>query len=370
MSGLIERIEHDRAPAVDAATWDALLPGGAAGFYLCHAWLTGQRGAKGYADRTWTARDSSGLVAAVPAYTTQRPLDLPGYDLHRLFGDGTDPATWAPQLLIGSRAGYANAPMIRPGAGTAVWVDLVRSVLAAQPHASAAIAYLDEAVARELAGPLGGPPVLKTGARCEIAVQGNDFEDYLGTRSRGCRRRVRADVRAFAASGAVIETSRLTVEQVPVLAPLLANVQAHHGAPVAVENIAGFLRSCTEHGLAERSVLFTCRRGPDVLGFCLAFEHDRTLTVRVVGLDYARIGQHAEYFTLLVHEPVRYALAHGLTTVDLGKSGYRAKLLRGAELTPLCTLLLAAPRMPDADAVDAANAAAERALRELLPRPE
>jgi hypothetical protein len=95
--------------------------------------------------------------------------------------------------------------------------------------------------------------------------------------------------------------------------------------------------------LAERSVLFTCHHGADLVAFMLAYRHHTALTVRVVGLDYERIGEHAEYFTVLIYEPVRYALQHGITVLDLGLEGYRHKLQRGARLVPLWTVLTRSP---------------------------
>ena len=52
-----------------------------------------------------------------------------------------------------------------------------------------------------------------------------------------------------------------------------------------------------------------------------------------------------------MHEPVRYALSRGLTVVDLGTEGYRAKVLRGATLVPLWTVLLTAPAVRRDDRV-------------------
>lgn len=62
---------------------------------------------------------------------------------------------------------------------------------------------------------------------------------------------------------------------------------------------------------------FVCRDAGRALGSMWAVRHGHTLVARPIGLDHPRIGEHAEHFNLMIHEPARYCLAHGLTEIDM-----------------------------------------------------
>jgi predicted N-acyltransferase len=352
------------APDRAAAEWNTLVPDSPPGFYLCHEWLTSLRGGKGYADLTWSIHDErQRVVGLLPVYTTPKPQHYALYDLHALFGaaGGTD---WGPQTLLGSRSGYANVPLIQAPEVLPAWLDAALDATERTECASGAIAYLDRATAaavHELAPTL---PVLLTGFRCQISLLGKDFDDYLAGLSHRRRQTVHRELRLFERGGNTIRVGRLDAGDSDTLAPLLANVQHRHGSTVEVDEVAGYLRSCAEPGLRERTALFTCHHGDDVVAFMLAYRHSTALTVRVVGLDYDRIGQHAEYFTTLIYEPVRYALRHGLTALDLGAEGYRHKLQRGGQLIPLWTVLTRSPVAWRPSMVEAHDAQVVSALAE------
>jgi Acetyltransferase (GNAT) domain len=340
----MSRLTVDRAPTLPdrpAAEWDALLPDSPTGFYLSHRWLTSIRDTKGYRDETWSVRD-----AVVPVARSPRPVNNALYDLHALYGQDQPAEAWSPQTLVGSRSGYANAALC---SDLRAWVAVAEQ--AARDSGSAAIPYLERDLATAVSDLLPDRPVVLSGARCQVRLPDGDVDGYLARLSRSRRGLVRAEWRAFAASGATIEVGRLEQGMEGVLAPLLANVQHRHGSSVRVEQVAEYLHGCQSHGLRDSTVLITCRHGDQVVGFSLAYEFGSALVVRVVGLDYERVGRHGEYFTLLVHEPVRYALSRGLTVVDLGTEGYRAKVLRGATLVPLWTVLLTAPEVRRDDRV-------------------
>jgi predicted N-acyltransferase len=340
------RVEFRRAtsaPDRPATEWNALVPNSLPGFYLSHEWLTSLRGGKGYTDLTWSIRDErQHVVGLLPVYTTPKPQHYALYDLQELFGaaDGPD---WGPQTLLGSRSGYANVPLVRSPDLLPAWLDAALDATERTECASGAIAYLDRAsttAVRRLAPTL---PTLLTGFRCQISLPGRDFAGYLGQLSHRRRQTVRRELRLFEQGGNTVQVGSLQAEHSATLAPLLANVQRRHGSQVGLDEVAGYLRSCAGPGLAERTVLFTCHHGADLVAFMLAYRHNTALTVRVVGLDYDRVGEHAEYFTVLIYEPVRYALQHGVTVLDLGLEGYRHKLQRGAQLIPLWTVLTRSP---------------------------
>lgn len=363
LAGLtVERVPElpDRPPA----DWDAMVPGSPAGFYLSHRWLTSIRDTKGFRDETWSVRDGSGrLRCAVPVATTPKPVNNALYDLHALFGPDEPAEGWRPQAVVGSRSGYANAALVASDADLPAWVAVAQRAAAHHESGSAAIPYVERDLAAAVSARLPGLPVLLSGARCQISLPDGDFDGYLARLSGSRRRLVRAEGRSFAAGGATVEVGRLDEGMVGSLAPLLANVQHRYGSSVEVDQVAEYLCGCQAHGLRDSTVLVTCRYDGDLVGFSLSYEFGTSLVVRVVGLDYERVGRHGEYFTLLVHEPVRYALANGLTTVDLGTEGYRTKVLRGAALVPLWTVLLAGPAGWDRAAIRAHDAGVAEELR-------
>ncbi len=150
------------------------------------------------------------------------------------------------------------------------------------------------------------------------------------------------DLRRFAASGCRIEITALE-PYVDQLGPLLGNVQRHHGVDIPDELHTGYLRGCARGELAGQTVVFQCFGEDRPIGFTLAYAHHGRLTMRVTGLDYERTEPAGAHFSLLFYEPVRYALAHGIHTIDLGTEAYRTKLLRGGELVPLWSVPVRTP---------------------------
>jgi hypothetical protein len=65
--------------------------------------------------------------------------------------------------------------------------------------------------------------------------------------------------------------------------------------------------------------------------------------MRVVDLDYERIGGRAVYFTVLFYEPIHYAATRGLPTIDYGVEAFETKLLRGCRHRPLWSVLTRVP---------------------------
>lgn len=55
----------------------------------------------------------------------------------------------------------------------------------------------------------------------------------------------------------------------------------------------------------------------------------------MVGFDYEALADAFEYFNLTIYIPLRYAFAHGLKRIHLGRESYVAKLRRGAVAEPL-----------------------------------
>ncbi|MGH3646384.1 MAG: GNAT family N-acetyltransferase [Micromonosporaceae bacterium] len=328
--------------AVDPREWDRLVTDAGGGFYLSHGWLSALHGVDGFAERNLLVRDGAGtLVAGLNLYTIERATN-PLYNPHQVLAPDTDPAAWEPQLVIGGRSGYSNGVLADTDEGYAAVAELATAEVTASGCGSAAMMYLSTADARRMAALLGGTVPVLTGFRSELPIGFDSFDGYLAGLSKNRRKHVHRDLRRFAESGCRIEITALE-PYVDQLGPLLGNVQRHHGVDIPDELHAGYLRGCARGELAGQAVVFQCFHEDRLIGFTLAFAHHGRLTMRVTGLDYERTEPTGAHFSLLFYEPVRYALAHGIQTIDLGTEAYRTKLLRGGELVPLWSLPVRAP---------------------------
>jgi predicted N-acyltransferase len=328
--------------AVDPAEWDRLVTDAGAGFYLGHAWLSALHGVDGFAERNLLVRDDTGtLVAGLNLYTIERATN-PLYDPHQVLAPDTEPGGWEPQLVIGARSGYSNGILATTDQGYAAVAELATAEVTTSDYGSAALMYLGTADARRMAALIPGTAPALVGFRCELPIGFDSFDGYLAGLSKNRRKHVHRDLRRFADSGARIEITALE-PYVDQLAPLLGNVQRHHGVDIPDELHAGYLRGCARGELASQAVVFQCFQDDRLIGFTLAFAHHGRLTMRVTGLDYERTEPAGAHFSLLCYEPVRYALTRGIHTIDLGTEAYRTKLLRGGELVPLWSLPVRAP---------------------------
>jgi predicted N-acyltransferase len=138
-------------------------------------------------------------------------------------------------------------------------------------------------------------------------------------------------------------TDHKTCRQYRTPGPLFANTERRHGVDLPDDFFLDYLDHYVYGGLADQALVFERRRMDETVAFSLAFEHHRKLIIHLVGLDYEHIGNAGEYFAVLMHDPVQYAISAGLDTVDLGATSYRAKLLRGGALVPLWSVLLRTP---------------------------
>jgi predicted N-acyltransferase len=119
--------------------------------------------------------------------------------------------------------------------------------------------------------------------------------------------------------------------------------QRKYGDLVTDAQMARYLR-LQEAYLGEASTVFVDERGGDIRGFTLYYAHGGTLYSRAGGFDQERAAPFA-YFNVSLYAPIRHAAEHGFTTLDLGLGSYRAKRLRGAEVTPLWSVVVPPERL-------------------------
>ncbi|MCX5195078.1 GNAT family N-acetyltransferase [Streptomyces sp. NBC_00249] len=163
------------------------------------------------------------------------------------------------------------------------------------------------------------------------------LEDYAAAeRRRG--KRVRHEVDAFRAAGA-------TIRQVDVAA-LGARHAELHAAHLrryghdATEDSSRRLISAIQQWPAGRPLVLEIVQDGTVEGFLVAYEWGDELFASMLGISpEAPYG----YFNLIYYEPIRRAVAAGLSRIRFGPGTYQAKRQRGCTVRPLTSYV----RVPD-----------------------
>lgn len=324
--------------SVTPAEWASVAAG--RGLYFSRPWLRALERDGALETRYTLARDGEReLTAAMPSYLwagdggwTTSTYDVT-WPVRKLLGEnGVRRDEWFPTLLVGGRSGYVNEPLaLAPAAAAAV--SATSFALAGELGArSGAALYLTRRGADEIAAAADGIVLMLWGVTMRMEIEWDDFGGYVASLNAHRRTTVRRDLKRFAAGDATVTVEPLgpLVEQA---ASLTANVQRRYGNTDTPESLEAYLHALAEH-LDAQSRVFAARRGDDLVGFGLAFEHERCLYMRLVGFDYERMGDEGLYFEVCYYAPIRYASEHGLEAIDFGAASHRPKLLRGARPSP------------------------------------
>jgi hypothetical protein len=342
-----DRLTLTRAALVGAPSdWDALTGPAGADFYSSRRWHLAMAGLNGAEDQLVVARGRDGeLRAVVPVFRfaagTANPLMHPG----TLFGGAastTDAAAtrWEPITVVGNASGYSTLPVWT--GDPLAWAAAAEEATNAGAGGTAWVPYLTGDAVEQLSGVLPERPVLLTSLRVVVPVPGRTLEEHYAAVPRRRRELARRERRLLARSGRSITVEELHAGNIADLARLQESTQRRHGSFGDAAFFASMFRRMAA-ALAGQVFAFVCRDAGRALGFMWAVRHGHTLVARSIGLDYPRIGDHAEYFNLMIHEPVRYCLAHGLTEIDMSVGSYRQKLVRGGLPTPAWSILLRPP---------------------------
>jgi len=347
------RLSVDVVTSLDAVAeeWDELAAGRS--LYLDRRWLRSLERDPALEARYVLVR-AGWLLGALPAYVWDggEGWATGAYDVSwalRRAVAGVGRAASYPAVLAGSRAGYANEPLLAPGLSeelrrkvAAALLDGVDELADGAGASVVAFPFLTQRGLDELAPAIDrfGPRLLHS-AGTRLEVRWDSFESYLGSLGTQRRHRTRAELRRFEASDLTTERRRLAgcYEE---LAPLSANVQRRYGHADSPESTAAQLRAQAAE-IDEESVVFVARRDGRAVGFSLAYEHEEVLTIRTVGFDYEHVGGDAAYFNLGFYLPIRFAAEAGLEAIECGPASYRAKVYRGCVLYPLFSVVRPAP---------------------------
>ncbi|MFZ5870322.1 MAG: hypothetical protein ACOYXW_07345 [Actinomycetota bacterium] len=276
--------------------------------------------------------DGDQMIAASTLHLVLREGN-PAYDLAGRLGAERDPGV--PILLCGNRRGYDNRLLAAPG--RADGVSLLWSALRGEADRVECDAawwpFLDDASATTLSrlSPAGSSWLLDMGAVFDLV--GDTFEDFVGSRSKSQRERIRKDRRLFERSGRTICEPAPT-SHIREVSELVANVEGRHGKPSEVSRISRLLRDqlCDVGAAAS---LIACFDGDDMVACSLNFVSSAELAVRVAGLAASNNGRAREYFETVYYRSIERAYALKRPVVHLGTGALQAKQRRGATLRAL-----------------------------------
>ncbi|MEO7040069.1 MAG: peptidogalycan biosysnthesis protein [Gemmatimonadaceae bacterium] len=321
------------------ADWDALARRG----YHRHAWFVTAE-ACGAEPRHVGVYDGHDLVAIIPAYIERETLhgDLharwygPAHKLARAIG-----ASLRPSLAVGAPMSTGSDPLGADSVLTEDVLDDAMAMLEREARAERLKAVVWPFIGEE-AGAIRGAAQRRgyresfANSEAVLDVAWSSPEEYLASRSKNVRRTLRNEL-------AWIHDQGIRVSWETDLRALAETFDAHYRASYVVRNkrvaalpprffvelaaqqSAGVRVQCAWRGstLLEMAVALD---GGVALDLCLSAHSDETRN----GL----LSQHC-----LCYDPVRAAIASGLTRIHLGPSALYPKVVRGARLQSRLTLV-------------------------------
>jgi predicted N-acyltransferase len=328
------------ASAVPREQWDALARRG----YHRHAWFVAAEACGAEARHVGVFDKQKKLVALIPAYIERETLHG---DLHARWYGPTHRvasalgASLRPSLAIGAPMSTGSDPLGSDAVLTDSVLDHALTLLdeEARDERLKAIVwpFVDEGAQtiREVAQRLGFRESFAN-SEAVVDVEWSSPEEYIASRSKNVRRTLRnelawvhdqgirvsweTDLSALASTFDVLYRASYVMRngRVAKLAPqFFSELAAQHSPGVRVQ--------CAWKGttLLEMAVALD---GGGALDLCLSAQSEETRN----GLLY----QHC-----LCYDPIRAAIASGLTRIHLGPSALYPKLLRGARLQSRLTLV-------------------------------
>lgn len=271
-------------------------------------------------------------VGLLPIYETP-PTANPRYDPEHLLRGLPADRRPVGACFAGPMSGYhwdipTDEAVSIPDALTAMLTEVGDSALI--------LPYLTSESAMALARLTSNADVLVEGVDGWLDVRHGCFSDYIDAVPSVLRHAIRRDLAEFRAAGLARACEPLA-ECADAFAPLAVQTSAKYHVMERAQDLAAYFRSMVDV-FGEDAVVFTARRNGRLVGGTLAFLHEQTIWLRLVGFDYQRMPS-AAYFMLYFHAPVELACRLSFDHVHLGLCTDRTKRSRGARLEPLWTLL-------------------------------
>ncbi|MEO3890697.1 GNAT family N-acetyltransferase [Nonomuraea sp. B5E05] len=167
-----------------------------------------------------------------------------------------------------------------------------------------------------------------------IDVLGTSVDGHVAALDKKRRYRMRrecAQLDALGMRAIRAAPSRILAEA----APLIANIKARHKVADHPALIELRLRRWAAGDADEVCALHVRDGRGRLVGVSFVARRDRRVELYEIGLADDQDHRHLVYTELLVHAPLRYAIDHDCSMVDLGMDSQQPKTLRGARLEPV-----------------------------------
>lgn len=343
------------AAELDRYGWDDRLLR-SSDFYSSAAWLKAVEGFNSLPRFYLVATDDRGrALAGLPAHMMTRDgppytfyrLDLvlprvaalPDRDARGVVGvRGREPLALMPHLLIGGRQAAHSRLLLADGLSGAeraeaasVLLDEAVSLGSSVGARALAFMFIDEGdwLLAELAGRdyLG---FLHASAGV-MEIDFTSFDGYLERFSAHRRKRIKSELRSFAAAGVTFSHHRLA-DVLDEVTPLGMALESRYGP--TDNNLADARRGheIVAEMLGERAVALTAEHDGKIRGFVVGLRWQDALVLRGAGFDYEFKGRLPLYFGLAFYHVVEYALACGLRRVYYSIEATQAKRSRGCRI--------------------------------------
>jgi uncharacterized protein len=352
-----------------AQEWDSLTVGQTIYSSSGFAGIREEELPEGAAARHLLARESEGseALAGLEAYTFNSPphgLYTPADLLEGLIPEERHRHLAASPLAIG--AGWSEFRGQLPGREGTTPAQRKEAVaaLTAEAHRFATDAgtsvlayyFLPRAQAEEVAAAHGDDAVTvfhDVETSLPIGLW-DDFDDYAAWLPAKRRPRARRELRQFRNGGRIVRDHKLP-DVVKEMAPMNSALMQKHGhTAFDVERVATVYDRQGRYLGDHSSLLMAEEPDGTQVGFALRYRQGDMLYGRVAGFDYSRPNLH-DYFNLVFYHPIAEGVGRTTEAIHLGLGTFEAKMNRGAQPTPLYTVLVGVDRPLDADAAAVAQ---------------
>ncbi|MFF4173280.1 GNAT family N-acetyltransferase [Streptomyces sp. NPDC001744] len=166
-----------------------------------------------------------------------------------------------------------------------------------------------------------------------LGLPGDGLSDWMASLPRKQRAKEKADLRKLDGAGVEFTVSPLREPDIDRIVPLELGLYDKYGHAYAREEAVALHRAYLDH-LGDDALLVRARRDGADLGFVSLVRHGPRLHVRQAGFHPQAGDSGPVYFGAALHEPVRWAYAHGVRHLDLSVGSDAVKRRRGARTHP------------------------------------
>jgi hypothetical protein len=343
------------ATELDRCGWDDRLLR-SSDFYQSSTWLKAVESVNSLPRYYLVATDDRGRALAglaahlmtrdAPPYIFYR-LDLvlprlaamPDRDARGIVGvRGREPLTLMPHLLLGGRQSAHTRLLLAEGLSEAERAQAIAALLdetvtLARSIGARALAFMFIDAGNWLLTELAGRDYLafRHATAGVMDIDFTSFDGYLERFSAHRRRRIRSELRSFAAADVTFRRRRLA-DVLDEITPLGMALESRYGPTDSSVADARRGHEIISNAMGDRAVVLTAEQGGKIRGFVVGLHWQNSLVLRSAGFDYDFKGKLPLYYGLIFYHAVDYALTEGVRRVHYSIEATQAKRSRGCRM--------------------------------------